>query len=65
MRCATCGKGLVGSVFDPPCGRGWCSPACAEAWDKAYPEEGWVRVEDATLEQRAELLAILGKGEAC
>lgn len=65
MRCAHCEAPLATNGI--PSERGWCDEACLDAWYSANPEEakGWIRVEDLTPEQRAELDALIGRGVAC
>lgn len=60
MRCSYCDKALCFSGAPAP-SRAWCDEDCQAAWDAAHPKEaaGWIRVEDATPEQRAELDALL------
>ena len=63
--CTHCGRKVQS---DGPQGstRFWCSAACSAAWDALHPEEieGWIAVVDLTLEQRAELDMVIGKGRA-
>lgn len=58
MNCAQCGA-MVAASYGPECVRRWCSQVCDKAWDEAHPGY-WIKVEDMTREQRAELDAILG-----
>lgn len=63
--CCQCFASLRGD--GPNSTRLWCSNACASAWDDAHPEEAklWIRVENMTPLQRAELDALLGLGAQC
>lgn len=59
--CAQCGvlRDLRGG---PPSCRGFCSRECEHTWNDDHPEEAakWIRVEDMTIAQGAELAALLG-----
>ena len=63
--CCQCGAPV--SDYGPKGSRTCCSNACASAWDDAHPEEAalWIRVENMTPLQRAELDALLGLGAKC
>jgi hypothetical protein len=63
--CCQCGATV--SDYGPKGSRTYCSNTCANAWDDAHPEEAaaWIRVENMTPIQRAELDAMLGLGAKC
>ena len=63
--CAQCGRQI--QPIGPPSFAAWCGDECLEAWDAERPEEArkWTRVEDLTLEQLAELEAMIGLGKKC
>lgn len=62
--CAQCTAPLYGGAAVPDAIIGWCSEACTDTWMAAHPEEskGWIKIEDLTAAQRAELDAIIGGG---
>lgn len=66
MKCCQCGKPLRPGAH-PPSIREWCGNACVAAWEDANPVEssGWIRVENMTPLERAELEALIGRGEPC
>lgn len=67
MPCEHCGRAITLRPDDPPASRSFCSDACLDAWTASGAEgsDGWVRVEDLTAMQRAELEALLGHGQPC
>lgn len=63
--CAHCGRGL--EPIGPPAFAAWCGDDCMEAWYAHRPDEAakWTPVEALSLEQVAELEAMLGHGAKC
>lgn len=60
--CAECGRLMPTDGDDAlPSPPRWCSPSCADRATASEP--GWIRVEDMTAEQRAELDAIIAPPE--
>lgn len=65
MRCAACGREVPrSSEPEPKSERTYCNEACWVEFMRLHPTEavGWVQVGDMTLEQRAELDALIGRG---
>lgn len=65
IECAQCGARL--EPIGPPAFAAWCGDECMEAWYASHPEEAvkWTPVDALSLEQMAELEAMLGHGAKC
>lgn len=59
--CSWCGAPITHDPDDPPSIQSWCSSECSDA--ETADEPGWIKVEDLTPEQRAELDVLLSPAQ--